>query len=414
MQRRRAPHGAHTQRPAAAASAAWPDAPAALPTVRIDAFPARGRCYIECAGGGPWFLQFNKKMADDTTPPEPPARITAWLQALSDDAPCGSDLEYDPEVQELEKSAAGKPETQFSAAEPPAWPLVREQAESILSRTRDLRIAVHWCRASLNIEGYEALPSVLALLGGLLDTFWDTLHPLPDPDDGDTFARVGALAGLDKLDGLLGDVRQAMLVNDRRLGGLRVRDVEIALERLAPRADEEVRSKGQIEAALADLPEAAGALRDHTGDALHWLKRLQTVMNDRFGIGDGVDLKNLRGMLQAVESVLPPLPTGDEEAVADGDPESVSEGDGGQPARRTGGGVHAVETRAEAVRAIELVCAYLERYEPTNPAQLLLRRAARLIDKNFLQLVRELAPEAVNEVARIMGVDPSTLDEDSG
>lgn len=354
-------------------------------------------------------------MPDDTTPvfePQPP--VAAWLLPLDGDAsgPCGPDLEYDSEVQELEKAAAGKPETQFSAAEPPEWPAVREKSEGLMGRTRDLRVAMHWCRARVNLEGYAALPSALCLLQGLIDNFWIGLHPLPDPDDGDTFARVSALGGLDKLDGLLGDVRQALLVNDRRLGGLRVRDVEIALERLAPRADEEVRSKGQIEGALADIPEAAAALRQLTAECQHWVKRLQSVMNDRFGIGDGVDLKNLRAMITAVETVLPPLPEAGGEGSAEG-----GEGPPGEPGAapsRKGGGVLSVETRADALRAIEFVCAYLERYEPTNPAQLLLRRAARLIDKNFLQLVRELAPDAVNDVARIMGVDPSTLDDDSG
>jgi type VI secretion system protein ImpA len=44
---------------------------------------------------------------------------------------------------------------------------------------------------------------------------------------------------------------------------------------------------------------------------------------------------------------------------------------------------------------------------------MLLRRAARMIDKNFLQLVRELAPDAVKDVARVMGVDPKTVDEEN-
>ena len=65
--------------------------------------------------------------------------------------------------------------------------------------------------------------------------------------------------------------------------------------------------------------------------------------------------------------------------------------------------------REDAVKAIDLVCQYLERTEPTSPAQLLLRRAQRLIDKNFLELVKELAPEALNEVAKIMGVDPDSV-----
>ena len=67
---------------------------------------------------------------------------------------------------------------------------------------------------------------------------------------------------------------------------------------------------------------------------------------------------------------------------------------------------------AEALRAIEMVCDYLERAEPTNPAQLLLRRAGRLLGHNFLQLMKELAPDALSEVARIMGVDPSTVEID--
>jgi type VI secretion system protein ImpA len=73
--------------------------------------------------------------------------------------------------------------------------------------------------------------------------------------------------------------------------------------------------------------------------------------------------------------------------------------------------VHCVDTRQFAIRAIELVCTYLEPNEPTKPAPLLLRRAARVIDKNFLQLVGELAPDSIKEVARIMGVDPSTITE---
>ena len=82
------------------------------------------------------------------------------------------------------------------------------------------------------------------------------------------------------------------------------------------------------------------------------------------------------------------------------------------PARRASAGIHAIESRKDAVRAIELVCAYLERSEPTNPAQLFLRRAGRIIEMNFLQLVDELAPDALKDVSRIMGVDPSTINKE--
>lgn len=347
----------------------------------------------------------------DLTSFDPPPPVDGWLQALSADAPCGPDLEYDPENLELQKSAAGKPETQFAAAEPPQWPLVLEQAAALMERTRDLRIALLWCRAKVNVGGFPAVPAMLSLLHGLMESHWDHLHPLPDPDDGDTFARLSVLGSLDKTDGLLGDIRQALIQpTDRRLGGLRIRDIEIATDRLAPRADENPRTAGQIAGLLADLPDAAELLRRHNAEARFCLQRLQRLMGERFSLDMGVDLKALKGMLQAVESV---LPQGEPEALAD--PEDASEAipvPGSGSAGRASGPMR-IDSRQDAVRAIELVCAFLERAEPTNPAQFLLRRASRLIDKNFLQLVRDLAPDAVNDVARIMGIDPDRIDDEN-
>ena len=66
-------------------------------------------------------------------------------------------------------------------------------------------------------------------------------------------------------------------------------------------------------------------------------------------------------------------------------------------------------SRDDPLRAIDMVCEYLERTEPTNPAQLLLRRARKLVNKNFVELVRELAPESLNEVARVMGISAEEL-----
>lgn len=332
--------------------------------------------------------------------------VNVWLDPLPGE-PCGDDLEYDPSFLELAQAAAGKPETQFGAAEPPTWPLARDMAESLLGRTRDLRVAMLWSRAAVNLEGLEGLAPALHLLQGLLENFWDDLHPRPDPDDGDTFARLSVLSGLDALDGLLGDVRQAPLIVDRRLGGLRMRDVEIALDRLAPRADETVSSSGHIAGMLGDLPEVSARLKLALEESLLSLKALQSLMNDRFGTESAVELKNLRIMLTGVQSL---LPTATEAADESASPDEAAVE---APSRRGGGGVSSIDSRQDAVRAINMVCAYLERWEPTNPAQLLLRRAERLIDKNFLQLVRDLAPDAVTEVARILGVNPDSLD-DSG
>ena len=45
------------------------------------------------------------------------------------------------------------------AAVPPDWRTVRSQAEALLERSRDLRVAILWLRAMLNLEGFVALAS---------------------------------------------------------------------------------------------------------------------------------------------------------------------------------------------------------------------------------------------------------------
>ena len=341
--------------------------------------------------------------------------IDPWLEPLDGEA-CGPDMEYDPAFLTLEQAAAGKPETQFAPAEPPQWQVVREVSEELFGKTRDLRVSMPWCRAVLNIEGVEALPAALKLLGGQIDRFWDELHPRNDPDDGDAFARLSVLGSLDKLDGLLGDVRQSLLIKDRRLGGLTIREIEIALERLGPRADEAPRTRAQITGMLGELPELTARLRTWHADSMAALKALQKVMNERFGIENATDVKALRGMIDALNEVLPEVieneGSGEGGDSGGGDAEGGDAPNSSAPRRRGGGGMGAIESRADAVKAINLICAYLEANEPTNPAQMLLRRAERLIEKNFMQLMRELAPDAMSEVAKIMGVDPSDFNND--
>lgn len=345
-----------------------------------------------------------------TDPTQIEAPVSAWLVALDGEA-CGPDLEYDADFLELELAAAGKPETSFAPAEPPNWGDVSQRAAALMERTRDLRVAVLWTRSQVYLLGLPGLLAGLQLLGGLLETFWEQgLHPRLDPDDGDPFSRLNVLGALDKLEGLLGDVRQSPVLNDRRLGGLRVRDIEVALERLPPRADESPRSAGELRAMFEDLHEARGQLRSVCEAALGALKSLHRQLVDRVGSADAVDVKALRQMIEAVAAVLPPEPDAAAEAPAEGTPASDAEA---TPAVvvRASAGPGTIASRRDAIRAIGLVREYLEKNEPTNPAQLLLRRAERLIEGNFLQVVRELAPDAVAEVARVLGVDPDSIED---
>lgn len=358
---------------------------------------------------------------DSTLLDEPlDSALAPWLVGVSEEDPCGPDLEYDNAFLALSQAAAGKPETQFAAAEPPDWRTVRSLADEVNERTRDLRVANLLLRARLRLEGLVTLAPGLRLYNELLTRWWDELHPRLD--DGDAFARINVLNELTSLSSTLGDVRASLVLNDRGIGQITVRDIEIALGDLMARDDEFTPARGQIENMLADAVASHPQVATQAPAALAALKALGENLSGRLGYGELPDLSALRKMLEGVVAVSPrPIAIGADTddlagmlsdlGIEHGGGRHDAGDDGAAPARRggKGGGLGAIESRADAVRAIELVCAYLEKHEPTNPAADLLRRAQRLIDRNFLQLVREFAPDAVGEVARMLGVDPDSL-----
>ena len=178
--------------------------------------------------------------------------VDAWLEPLAD-AACGVDLEYDDDFRDIGKAAVGKAGTQFAEdadAVPPDWRRVNNLAESMFERTRDVRVAVYWGRAQLHLEGAPTLPASLRLIHGLLERYWAELHPLPDGDD--FFARVNALADMCTPAGLLGDLRDALIVVNRSIGELRGRDVEIALGTAEPRSSDPAYTRSQVEQMLRD------------------------------------------------------------------------------------------------------------------------------------------------------------------
>ena len=332
--------------------------------------------------------------------------VDTWLQPLGA-SPCGDDLEYDDEFREMEKAATGREPSQFELnGVPPDWRAVLNHTQSLFERTRDLRVAIYWTRARLRTEGASTLGEGLRLVSGLLDRYWEELHPRPD--DADVYARINALNDLSSPGGLLGDLRESFVVNDRAIGELRGRDVEVALGSLEPRSGESVQARGQIEELLQAATKTHSELRQFPDAAIANIDALQQLMRDRVGYAAAPEFKTLRTALSGLSDLMP-REQGSSHAAAAGDGPEESGAGSGSPRGSRASLPTAIESRVDALRAIDMVCEYLERTEPTNPAQLLLRRARKLVNKNFVELVRELAPESLGEVARVMGISPDEL-----
>lgn len=337
------------------------------------------------------------------------AQVTAWLQPLADEsAPCGPDLEYDNDFLALTQAASGKPESQFGPAEPPNWRGVLEIAEGLFERSRDLRVAIQWLRGQIYLNGYGALAPGLRLVKGLVETHWDHVHPLPDPDDGDPYARANALTLLGDNEGVVGDLRAVRVIEDRAVGELTGRQVEVALGLSALRPEESDLGTGPVSRMLAAAIERAPELDAQYREIAALVHELEALVADKLGArGNAPDLKPLAAIADGIASLLPVEQAADEAGEEGGAVDGAAGGGGEGGARRgLSGGVH---SREDAIKAIDMVCEYLERAEPTNPAPLYLRRGRQLLTHNFLQLMKVLAPDALSEVARVVGVDPDSI-----
>ena len=60
-------------------------------------------------------------------------------------------------------------------------------------------------------------------------------------------------------------------------------------------------------------------------------------------------------------------------------------------------------TREDVIRALDKACRYYESHEPSSPVPLLLKRAKRLVAKDFMEILRDLAPEGVSQAEKISG-----------
>jgi type VI secretion system protein ImpA len=337
------------------------------------------------------------------------------LHDVAADDPVGPNLEFDSDFGALERAAQGKPEQQFGntiiPAEDPDWKSVDALATGLLDRTRDLRILSHLALARLHLSGLPAYAEIVRVIRQLLDERWETVHPQLDPeDDNDPTLRANALLRLGEPLRVLRVLRDLPLASSLRAGRVSWRDVAILngvleLDEGRPKLNE-----ASIRAAFTDSDQGRlTALRAALASTIADTEAIPAAFDRHAGPATGPDLseltKLLRELQRATDRYAPvddALP--EEMAVIDDAPAARAD----SPAAPARGGVTAallgpVTTRADALRLLDLVVTYYERYEPSSPLPLLIGRARRLAEKDFMDILQDLAPDGLSQARNIAG-----------
>lgn len=338
--------------------------------------------------------------------------IDQLLADITADNPCGDDLEYDPEFGALARDARPVPEQVMGDAVVPArepdWPAIRRRALDLFTRTMDLRVGVLLTRALLNSDGFAGLSDGLTVLVRLVAERWDGVHPRLDPDDGlDPTTRVNILATLCDKETFLNDLRTAPLFTSRAFGPIRYRDVLVASGILKVAAEEGQAPPldlAQITAASRDADAdaviaAADAVRTATAEAA----ALETNLTAQVGVQHAASFAPLTQELAAIAKYM------DERLAALGLGAAVAAGASPSPAPAAGDRPQAasgeITSREDVVRLLDRICAYYARHEPASPVPILLQRAKRLVPLQFVDIIRDLAPDALAAIDVFRGAD---------
>ena len=87
-------------------------------------------------------------------------------------------------------------------------------------------------------------------------------------------------------------------------------------------------------------------------------------------------------------------------------------GSGGDLASTTeahGGGTQAfslegeIRSREDVLNLLQKICQYYDRTEPSSPVPLVLKRAARLAEMDFMQIMQDLSPDAISQIRIVTG-----------
>lgn len=336
------------------------------------------------------------------------ANIQDLLTETAAEPPCGPDLTYDNDFQAMESAAQGKVEQQFGdtviPAEPPDWRDVERQASALMQRTKDLRVAVLLCRAWTILHGLPGTLQGLQLCRALLERHWEHVHPLPEDGD-DYFMRMNALGTLSDVTGFVRDLRNADFLRGA-LGQISVRDAELMAKGNVPE-DLPHLSADELRMASARAHAEGHETLLAVTPALQELDQIRACCEQHLPSHQQPELDGLRQLLLALRQ-WQPQSTGDADTAAETDPaaQTGTEGgtEGGAVAHPAPGSAPApARNREQAIAQLLEIAAFVERTEPSNPAPLLIRRAARFMRMGFMDILRELSPDSLAQVEVITG-----------
>ncbi len=326
------------------------------------------------------------------------------LRNISDGQPCGEDLWLTGISGDFEAKARAKPEN---------WPSLRDACtELISSKSKDLRAAVYLALAMLGSEGIQGFNDGLSVIRQMLDQHWDHLYPRhvagQDPPKRVMILEWMTPRGSDALK-FRTRLRTAPLTRGGDEGEYGLRDLEYANGKVSPPEGVSAPSVDKIEAAFAKTPlEYLKAVASSASGAMEQLKTISELLSKPERAGAAPQLAELHDILTEIHQEASTRAAAAEPVIVTIAP--IVEGPTGDrpPGERSGTPAidGAIRSDRDVLLALDRICEYYRRTQPSSPMPLLLERAKKWVGVGFLDLLDDLNLNVKDQLQQVIGKAP--------
>jgi type VI secretion system protein ImpA len=262
-------------------------------------------------------------------------------------------------------------------------------------------------RAGLHIDGFIGFNDGLAVIKGLVERYWDTVHPQLDPEDNnDPTFRVNTVAALGDPETVLRSVRAAPVIAARGIGQFSIRDIDLAKGLIQPTgSDENIPELGVIDAAFMQAEVAdMQATFDAVKQARDNVAVIEKIFTEKVTAAQSPNLSELNKILHHIANEL------GEQLGRRGVADAETSGMAGEQSGEAAAGVKpaapisgAIQSREDVIRMLDKICDFYKQHEPSHPLPILLQRAKRLVRKDFMEILKDIAPDALKQAELIKG-----------
>ena len=193
-------------------------------------------------------------------------------------------------------------------------------------------------------------------------------------------------------------IRSTPLISSRRAGRFSLKEVEAA----AAQGKGNGAPNPVLEAAIVDCDiDVLQADASAAVNALAAVKSLEAAITPRAGAGALSDLNRLLTLLQRIASFLQATLARRAPAVVAVAP---TEGPNGKEVPVTPSSPPGeIGSREDVLQALDKISDYYRKNEPSSPIPLFIERCKRLVTMSFIDIVRDLVPDAVKQVEVLKG-----------